>query len=73
MPLPTRIGRLRLPVLCFVVGKADVKHGDVEKAVTEAVAGGVSMVQLHERGLSAGELVELARRLKTVTRGKCLL
>ena len=73
MPLPTRIGRLRLPVLCFVVGKADLKDGDVEKAVTEAVAGGVTMVQLHERGMEAGELLELARRLKTRTRGKALL
>jgi thiamine-phosphate diphosphorylase len=73
MPLPTRIGRLRLPVLCFVVGKADLKHGDVEKAVTEAVAGGVTMVQLHERGMEAGELLALARKLKSLTRGKALL
>jgi thiamine-phosphate pyrophosphorylase len=73
MALPIRIGRLRLPVLCFVISKADAKDGDVEKAVTDAVAGGVTMIQLRERELPAGELLSLARRLKTVTRGKALL
>jgi thiamine-phosphate pyrophosphorylase len=73
MALPTRIGRLRLPVLCFVVSKSTVKDGDVVKAVTEAVAGGVTMVQLREPGKPAGELLELARSLKPVTRGKALL
>jgi thiamine-phosphate pyrophosphorylase len=73
MPLPTRIGRLHLPVLCFVVGKSDVKDGDVEKVVKEAVAGGVTMVQLRDRDLPAGPMLELARRLKTATRGKALL
>jgi thiamine-phosphate pyrophosphorylase len=73
MALPTRIGRLRLPVLCFVVGKSDAKDGDVEKVVSEAVAGGVSMVQLRDREMPAGEMLALARRLKSATRGKALL
>jgi thiamine-phosphate diphosphorylase len=73
MPLANRIGRLRPPVLCFVVGKSDVKDGDVEAAVREAVAGGVSMVQLRDHALPAGELLALARRLRTATRGKALL
>jgi thiamine-phosphate pyrophosphorylase len=73
MPLPTRIGRLRLPVLCFVVGKSDVKDGDVEKVVSEAVAGGVSMIQLRDQQMPAGEMLALARRLKSATRGKALL
>jgi thiamine-phosphate pyrophosphorylase len=73
MALPSRIGRLRPPFLCFVVSKADIKDGDVEKAVQDAVAGGVSMVQLPEQGLPAGELLALARRLKAITRGKALL
>jgi thiamine-phosphate pyrophosphorylase len=42
-------------------------------AVTDAVAGGVTMVQLRDRELPAGELLTLARRLKTITRGKALL
>jgi thiamine-phosphate diphosphorylase len=73
MALPNRIGRLRLPVLCFVVGKSDVKDGDVARVVGEAVAGGVTMVQLRDRNLPAGELTQLARSLKSVTRGKALL
>jgi len=73
MALPTRIGRLHLPVLCLVVGKADAKDGDIEKLVGEAVAGGVTMVQLRDRDLPAGELLEVARSLKRVTRGKALL
>jgi len=72
MALPTRIGRLRLPVLCLVVSSADAKDGDIEKLVTEAVAGGVGMVQLRERNMAAGDLLELARKLKTATRGKAL-
>ena len=72
MPLPTRIGRLHPPVINFAVSKAAVKNGDVEKAVTEAVAGGVTMVQLSDSALPAGELLDLARRLKAITRGKAL-
>jgi thiamine-phosphate pyrophosphorylase len=73
MALPTRIGRLRLPVLCYVVSKSTVKDGDLAKAVADAVAGGVTMVQLREPGMAAGELLETARSLKLVTRGKALL
>ena len=64
MPLPTRIGRLRPPVLCFVVSKADAKDGDIEKLVKNAVAGGVDLVQLRDHDMPAGEMVELARKLK---------
>lgn len=73
MALPTRIGRLRLPVLCFVVGPANAPDGNLEKLVSEAVAGGVTMVQLRDRQLPAGEMLSLARRLKNITRGKALL
>jgi thiamine-phosphate pyrophosphorylase len=73
MALPTRIGRLRLPVLCFVASSADVKDGDVEAAVTDAVAGGATMVMLREPGMAAGKLAALATRVKAITRGKALL
>ena len=72
MPLPARIGRLHPPVLCFIVSRETVK-GDVEKVVAEAVAGGVTMVQLREKEMPAGELLAMARRLKLATRGKALL
>ena len=73
MALPTRIGRLRLPVLCFVASTSHVKDGDVEAAVSEAVSGGATMVMLREPGMAAGKLAELATRLKSITRGKALL
>lgn len=73
MALPTRIGRLRLPVLCFVVSKSAIKDGDVEKVVGEAVDAGATMVRVHEDGMPAGELLDLARKLRNVTRGKALL
>lgn len=73
MALPTRIGRLRLPVLCYVATTSTVKDGDLTQAVTDAVEGGATMVMLREPGMPAGKLVELARSLKTITRGKALL
>lgn len=73
MALPTRIGRLRLPVLCFVASTETVKDGNVEAAVTDAVAGGATMVMLREPGMAAGKLAELATRVKAITRGKALL
>ena len=72
MALPNRIGRLRLPVLCFVVSKAAVKDGDVEKAVSEAIAGGATMVRISQEGMAAGELLELAQKVHGVTKGKAL-
>ncbi len=73
MPLPARIGRLHPPVLCFIVSRDVAKDGDLEKTVSEAVAGGVTMVQLRERDMPAGELLQTALRLKRVVRGKALL
>jgi len=73
MPQPSRIGRIRLPVLCFIVGPQDIKKGDIESTVASAVAGGITMVQLRARDLPGGELLDLARRLKKLTRGKALL
>jgi thiamine-phosphate pyrophosphorylase len=71
MPLPARIGRLHLPVLCFVVSSEGIK--DLEATVSAAVAGGVTMVQLREKGQPAGKVLDTARRLKPITRGKALL
>ena len=70
MPLPSRIGRLRPPVLCLVVSKSDAKDGNLVELVKNAVAGGVDLVQLRDHDLSAGELVDLARQLKLATAGK---
>ena len=73
MPLSKRMGRLNPPVLCFIVSRSSVKDGDVEKAVSEAIAGGATMVHLRENEAPAGEVLALARSLKTIARGKALL
>jgi thiamine-phosphate pyrophosphorylase len=73
MPLPSRIGRLRPPVLCLVVSKDAAKDGDIEELVKNAVAGGVNIVQLRDHSLPAGELLELARTIKRATRGKAMI
>jgi thiamine-phosphate pyrophosphorylase len=70
MPLPSRIGRLRPPVLCLVVSKSDAGDGDIVELVKNAVAGGVDLVQLRDHDLPAGELVDLARQLKLAIAGK---
>jgi thiamine-phosphate pyrophosphorylase len=70
MPLPSRIGRLRPPVLCLVVSKDDAKDGALEELVKNAVAGGVDLVQLRDHNLPAGELMELARKLKVAVGSK---
>jgi thiamine-phosphate pyrophosphorylase len=71
MPLPARIGRLHPPVLCFIVSAETTK--DLDATVAAAVAGGVTMVQLRDKTTPGGKLLETARRLKTITRGKALL
>ncbi len=71
MPSPARFGRLHPPVLCFVTGTDITK--DLEATVAAAVAGGVTMVQLRDRTIPAGRLLEIALRLKPITRGKALL
>ena len=73
MPLPARIGRLRPPVLCLVIGRSHIEGKEIDEVVAQAVEGGVTMVQLREKTTGAGELVEIARRLKKITRGKALL
>ena len=73
MTLATRIGRIGLPVLCYIASSDSVKNGEIEKTVAEAVAGGVTMVQLREKAMPAGELLSLARRIKAITRGRALL
>lgn len=70
MPLPSRIGRLRPPVLCLVVSKSDARDGEIVELVKNAVAGGVDLVQLRDHDLPAGELVDLARQLKIAIAGK---
>lgn len=51
----------------YLVTDRDLSLGrPLEEVVSEAVAGGVTMVQLREKDASTGEFVELARRLMNV-------
>ena len=51
----------------YLVTDRDLSMGrTLEEVVSEAVAGGVTIVQLREKGASTGEFVELARRLMGV-------
>lgn len=59
-----------LPWLCLVTDHAVCQGGysGLERVVAAALEGGVNVVQLREKGLPAGELCELARRLHRLTR-----
>ena len=51
----------------YLVTDRDLSLGrSLEEVVREAVAGGVTMVQLREKDAATGEFIELGRRLKAV-------
>lgn len=62
-----------LPRLYLVTDSTVDMHAPLVEVVTEAVAGGVGMVQVREKNMPAGELYRLAEKLRVVTRGKALL
>lgn len=67
-------GRVPGPCLCLVTSVSVC--GDAETLVSRvaaAVRGGVNMVQLREKEMPGGELLEFALRLKEVTQGRALL
>jgi len=72
-PLPSRMGRLRLPTLCLITDRHQCGGSELEAVVEAAIEGGVNVVQLREKDLPAGELFSLGMRLRAVTRGKALL
>lgn len=63
---------LPYPFLCLVTDRT-LCDDFLEERVAAAVSGGVDAVQLREKDMPAGELLELARRLRDVTRDKALL
>ena len=64
---------LDLPILCMVTDRFGCAGRPLEDVVAQAVEGGVGMVQLRERDLSADALFELAKRIREITRGRALL
>ena len=69
----TRVGRLRLPTLCLITDRQRCGESSLEDVVSEAIKGGVNLIQLREKDLPTGELLALAMRLREVTRGRAIL
>jgi thiamine-phosphate pyrophosphorylase len=66
---------IQTPCLCLVTDgrfwQPDPR--ELERKVDLAIGGGVNAVQLREKGLAGGPLLELARGLRRVTDGRALL
>ena len=61
-----------VPCLALITDRALCRDVPLLEKVAQAVAGGVSVVQLREKGLPAGELLSLAQGLRQVTAGRAL-
>ncbi len=71
--IPT-VPRLPLPALMLVTDRRLAGGEDaLVKAVDEAVAGGVNMVQMREKDLPVAEMTSLGRRLRAAIGGRALL
>ena len=58
-----------LPCLCMVTDRTRTASGDLVETVSAAVDAGVCMVQLREKDMPSGQLLELAHKLRAVTKG----
>lgn len=65
--------RLPEPCLCLVTDRSVGEESTLVSRVAEAVAGGVDLVQLREKDLPGGQLLELAASLKEAIGGSALL
>ncbi len=65
--------RLPRPVLCLVTDRALTGIESLVETVSEAVSGGVNMVQIREKDLPGGTLLDLAMQLKRIIQGRALL
>jgi thiamine-phosphate pyrophosphorylase len=65
--------KLPSPCLTLITDRSLCRGLSLEEAVARAVAGGVNVVQLREKDLTAAELVPLADRLRAIMQGKALL
>jgi thiamine-phosphate pyrophosphorylase len=68
-----RVGRLRLPNLCLITDREQCGDKLLEDVVSQAIDGGVHVVQLREKDLPSGELFALAMRMREVTKNRSLL
>lgn len=59
---------LPYPALCLVTDRQYARGRPLSDLVSEAVEGGVNVIQLREKDLAAGELLALAEAIRDVTR-----
>ena len=71
--IASRMGRLRLPSLCFVSDRNLCGDKPLEEVVSQAIEGGANVVQLREKDLSAGDLFTLSLKLREITKNRALL
>lgn len=66
-PIPT-------PCLCLVtdLNQCNGSALELQRKVAQAVQGGVNLVQLREKDLPAGQLLDLANELRLITQGSAL-
>ncbi len=64
--------KLVAPVLCLVTDRTLCGIDALPEKVEQAVAGGVTMVQLREKDLSGGELLKLAEAIERKISGRAL-
>ena len=64
-----------IPWLCLVTDRrlCHSSPRELEERVAQAVEGGVNLVQMREKDLPGRQLLELAKRLRKVTKGSALL
>ena len=61
------------PMLCLVTDRRRCAGRSIEEVVDAAVSGGVDIVQLREKDLASGALLDLARRLRAVIASRARL
>ena len=64
---------LHIPCLCLVTDLKLCQSSSLEEHVEMAIRGGANIVQLREKDMPGGFLLEVALRLRQVTRGRALL
>lgn len=73
MSAPHRIGVLPKPALVLVTNRHLCQRSSLVEATTKALQGGVNVIQLREKDLSAGPLYALAKELRRVSSGRARL
>ncbi len=68
--MPSEIPR---PTLCLVTDRRQTGGRPLDEVVALALCGGVNMVQLREKDLPSGKLLDMALSLRRLTQGRALL